>query len=51
MTKGPVGETLQKRQQQAIEAETKRCQEIDKKEREYWKLHRLKMLKYPLERH
>ena len=51
MTKRAVGETLQKAQKEERQATTKRCQEIDKKEREYRKLHRLKMLKYPLERH
>ena len=50
MTKGAVGETLQKGQKKR-EAATKRCQETDKKGRENWQLNRVKMLKYPLESH
>ena len=52
MTKGAVGETLQKGQQQKEgQAVTKRCQKIDKNGRKNRRLHRVKILKYPLERH
>ena len=52
MTKGAVGETLQKIQKKERQAATKRRQETDKKKRQdnWWGLHRVKMLKYPLER-
>ena len=50
MTKGAVGETMQKGQKKR-EVATKRRQETDKKERENRRLHRVKILKYLLERH
>ena len=52
MTKEAVGETLQKgHQKNERQAATKRCQEIDKKRQENRRLHRVKILKYPLERY
>ena len=52
MMKGALGETLQKGQQKKErQAAMKRCQEIDKKGRENQQLHRVKILKYLLERH
>ena len=40
--------TKNKKERQAA---TKRCQEIDIKGRENWWLYKVKILKYPLERH
>ena len=51
MTKGAVGETMQKGRKKKREAATKRCQETEKKGRENRRLHRVKILKYLLERH
>ena len=51
MTKKVVGETLQKGQQKKKrQTATKRCQEIDQKGQENWRLHRVKIMKYPPER-
>ena len=51
MTKGAVGEILQKGQQKKErQAATKRCQEIDKKGRENRRLYGVKILKHPPER-
>ena len=51
MTKGAVGETLHKIQKKRDKRQQKDAKKLTKKGQDnWWGLHRVKMLKYPLER-